>query len=224
MSTTTVLYGDINTLSSTNQIGNAAKTSYNRLSGFTKIDNRPSAGTSAGTYALQIRGYMRDATGQFLGVDNEADLYTTGTGSVRGASNIAKVRSGITATDSTLIGCYGQARVDTGGVLAGDSFLCGLYGLIEASPAITANHVTSLWLDSHQDNAVTGAHDLLYMTNNGDAVMDQAIHLYGPAITSFINFDTCSTFIGTGANTSGTAKTIAIMIDGVAYELNAYPV
>ena len=62
------------------------------------------------------------------------------------------------------------------------------------------------------------------MTNNGAAVMDQAIHLYGPSITSFINFDTCSTFINTGANTSGTAKTIAIMIDGVAYELNAYPV
>jgi hypothetical protein len=205
-----------------NVMGNLLKTAYNKLTGYTKIDNRPAAGTSAGTYAIQVRGYHRDTSGNFFGIDNEADLYTTGTGSVRGASNVAKVRAGITATDSTLIGCYGQARVDSTGVLAGNSFLVGLYGLIEASPAVTANHVTSCWLDSHQAEAVTGEHDLLYMTNNGAAVMDQAIHLYGPNITNFIKLDTCSTFVTATATTSGTSKKIAIDVDGTTYYINIY--
>ena len=217
---------DIISGSATNVIGNALKTSYNKLQGYTKIDNRPASGTSAGSYALQVRGYMRDSSGSFFGVDNEADLYTTGTGSVRGASNVAKVRAGITATDSTLIGCYGQARVDATGVLAGNSFLVGLYGLIEASPAVTANHVTSCWLDSHQANAVTGQHDLLFMSNNGAAVMDQAIYVYGQSITSFINFASCTTvsdssFISIGGATSVTNK-IAVMVDGAVRYINLY--
>lgn len=206
-----------------NVIGNALKTSYNKLTGYTKIDNRPASGTSAGSYAIQVRGYHRDTSGQFTGVDCEADLYTTGTGSVRGTQGVAKVRAGITATGSTLIGAYGQARVDATGVLAGNSFLVGLYGLIEASPAVTANHVTSCWLDSHQANAVTGQHDLLYMTNNGAAVMDQAIHLYGPNITAFLNLDTCTAFIGSGKKSGGTAKNIKISIDGVTHYINCYP-
>jgi hypothetical protein len=210
--------------SATNQIGNDLKTSYNRITGYTKIDNRPASGTSAGTYALQVRGYMRDATGQFFGVDNEADLYTTGTTfNVRGASNVAKVRSGVTATDATLIGCYGQARVDTGGVLAGDSFLAGLYGLIEAGPAMTANHVCSLWLDTHQANTVTGKYSLLYATENGAEALDQVMYFYTPQAVNFAEFDTCTAFMGTGAKSGGTAKTIKISIDGVTHYINAWP-
>jgi len=205
-----------------NVIGNLLKTSYNKLTGYTKIDNRPAAGTSAGSYALQVRGYHRDTSGNFTGVDCEADLYTTGTGTVRGTQGVAKVRSGVTATGTTLIGVFGEAKCDTGGVVAGSSFLAGLYGLIEAGPAMTATHVTSCWLDSHQANAVTGEHDLLYMTNNGTAVMDQAIHLYGPYITNFIKLDTCSTFVTATATTSGTSKKIAIDIDGTTYYINVY--
>ena len=206
----------------TNYIGNSLKTSYNRLTGYTKIDNRPAAGTSAGSYALQVRGYNRNTPGNFTGVDCEADMYTTGTGSIRGVQGVGKVRAGITATDSTIIGTYGQARVDATGVMAGNSFLVGLYGLVEASPAVTANHVTSCWLDSHQAEAVTGQHDLLYMTNNGAAVMDQAIHLYGPSITNFIKFDTCSTFVQDGTGESMTVtKKIAIDVDGVTLYLQA---
>lgn len=208
---------------STNLIGNVLKTSYNKLTGFTKIDNRPAEGTSAGSYALQVRGYHRDTSGNFTGVDCEADLKTTGTGSIRGVQGVGKIRSGITGSASTIIGVYGQAKVDTGGVMDGNSFLVALYGLIEASPAITANHVTSLWLDSHQAEAVTGEHDLIYMTNNGDATMDQAIHLYGGhKITNFIKFDTVDGMVSSGAETGGTAKKIKIDIDGTTHFINAY--
>ena len=208
--------------SSANVIGNDSKTSYNKLTGYTKIDNRPST-VSAEAYALQARGYQRDTTGIYKSIDSEADLRTTGGASVYGVSGVAKVDGGVTATASSVFGLYGQARVDTGGVLAGNSFLCGTYSLIEAGPAVTANHVTSCWLDSHQANAVTGQHDLLYMTNNGAAVMDQAIHLYGPNITAFLNLDTCSTFVGTGKKSGGTTKNILIKIDGVTHYINCHP-
>ena len=206
-----------------NYIGNLLKTSYNKLTGYTKIDNRPAAGTSAGSYALQVRGYNRDTSGNFTGVDCEADMYTTGTGGIRGVQGVGKVRAAITATDSTIIGVYGQARVDATGVMAGNSFLIGMYSLIEASPALTANHVSSLWLDSHQAEAVTGEHDLLYMTNNGAATMDQAIHLYGGnKITNWIKFDTCGGLVSATAETGGTSKKIRILIDSTTYYINAY--
>jgi len=214
---------DYNVGKDSNVIGNLLKTSYNKLTGYTKVDNRPAAGTSAGSYGLQVRGYHRDTSGNFTGVDCEADLYTTGTGSIRGIQGVAKVRNGITATGSTLIGAYGQARVDSTGVLAGNSFLVGLYGLIEASPAVTANHVTSCWLDSHQAEAVTGEHDLLYMSNNGAAVMDQAIYLYGGnSITNLMHLNTVSGMVSATAETGGTSAKIKILIDGVTYYINAY--
>ena len=214
-----VLYGN-NKNFSTNVIGNTAKTSYNKLTGFTKIDNRPSS-VSAESYGLQVRAYHRSTgSGNFTGVDSETYLKATGSGSIRSVQGVAQIASGVTGTDSTLIGTYGQARVD--GDMAGNSFLVGLYGLIEASTALTANHVTSCWLDSHQANAVTGQHDLLYMTNNGAAVMDQAVHLYGPNITVWHNFDTCNEFIANTATTSGSSKKIKISIDGTTHYINAY--
>ena len=205
-----------------NVMGNAAKTSYNKLTGYTKIDNRPSS-ISSQSYAIQVRGYQRDTTGTYKSVDSEADIRTTGGASAYGVSGVAKVDGGVTATASTVIGCYGQARVDTSGVLAGASFLVGLYGLIEASPAMTATHVTSCWLDSHQANAVTGEHDLLYMTNNGAAQMDQAIYIYGGnKITNLLRLSTVSGMVAATATTSGTSKKIKIIIDGTTYYLNAY--
>ena len=211
---------DIISGSAQNTIGNALKTSYNKLQGYTKIDNRP-ATVSAEAYALQIRGYQRDTTGIYRSVDAEAEIRTDGGAYAYGVSGKAILDGGITATASTIIGVYAQAKVDTGGVLAGNSYLVGSYSLIEAGPAVTANHVTSMWLDSHQALAVTGQHDLLYMTNNGTAVMDQAVHIYGPNITSFINFDTCNTFVSAGGAT-GVQKKIAVMVDGVAHYINLY--
>jgi hypothetical protein len=107
--------------------------------------------------------------------------------------------------------------------MAGAGFMAGLYGLIEASAAITASHVCSAWLDSHQANAVTGSHQLLYMTNNGAATMDQAIYLYGgDKITALMELDHVSGMVSDTAETGGTAKKIKITIDGVVHYLNAY--
>jgi len=207
----------------TNWIGNVLKTSYNKLTGYTKIDNRPAAGTSAGSYALQVRGYNRDTSGDFTGVDCEADMYTTGTGGIRGVKGVGKVRAAITATDFSIFGVYGQARVDATGVLAGASQLVGLYGLIEASPAVTATFVCSAWLDSRQANAVTGSHQLLRMTNSGAAQMDEAIFIHGnDKITSLIKLDTCSGMVADTAETGGSSKKIKIDIDGTTYYINAY--
>jgi hypothetical protein len=201
-------------------IGDILKTGYNKICGYTKIDNRPSGGAT-NAYALQVRTESANTTGQQWGIDCEAHLKATGTASVRGTQGVAVVDAAYTATTSTLIGTYGQARVD--GTIAGASFMAGLYGLIGPSTAITATHVTSCWLDSHQAESVTGAHDLLYMTNNGAAQMDQAIHVYGgDKITALLNLDTVSGMVAATATTSGSSKKIKIVIDGVVHYLNAY--
>ena len=202
-------------------IGNALKTAYIKLAGYVKVDYRPAIATATNSYALQVRSVSGITSGLHQGIDSETHLGADGTGSIRGVQGVAVVDATFTATTTTLIGTYGQARAD--GTVAGASFMAGLYGLIEASAAITATHVTSCWLDSHQAEAVTGQHDLLYMTNNGAAQMDQAIHLYGgDKITALINLDTCDGMVADTAETGGTSKKIKILIDGVTYYLNAY--
>lgn len=134
---------------------------------------------------------------------------------------VAVVDATYTATGSTLIGTYGQARSD--GTFAGSGFMAGVYGLIEASAAITASHVCSAWFDSHQAEAVTGSHQLIYATNNGVAQMDEVLYVYGgDKITSFAAFDTCAGMVSDTAETGGTAKKIKITIGGVVHYINAY--
>ena len=201
--------------------GNSAKTSYNRISGYTKIDYRPTGG-GTNSYALQARFNVGGTSGLFQGFDNETHLTKTGTATIRSTQGVAVVDVTYTATDTTLIGIYGQARAD--GTVAGSSFMAGLYGLIEeGGGAITASHVCSAWLDSHRNTAITGSHQLLYMTNNGTATMDEAIFLYGgDKISKFIKFDTCDTMVSDTAETAGASKKIAIDIDGTTYYINAY--
>ena len=200
--------------------GNTAKTAQNQVRGRLKIDVRPTGGTTE-DYALQIRSESAKTTGTHWGIDSETHLKATGATSIRGVQGVAVVDATYTATAVTLIGTYGQARAD--GTVAGASFMTGLYGLIEASAAITATHVTSAWLDSHQANAVTGEHDLLYMTNNGAAQMDQAIYVYGgDKITSLIKLQTVSGMVADTATTDGASKKIKINIDGTTYYINAY--
>jgi hypothetical protein len=172
-------------------------------------------------YNVELRAEFIGASGTFYGLNNEAHLDADGTASVFGNFGVAKVTTGFTCTDGTIVGCYGQARAD--GTMAGSGFMAGLYGLIEASAAITASHVCSAWLDSHQANVVTGSHELLYMTNNGAAVMDQAFFIYaGNSITALMEINTASGMVSDTAETGGTAKKIKITLDGVVYYLNAY--
>lgn len=211
---------DTTQTATSNYIGDPLKTGYNKINGYTKFDYRPTGG-GTNSYAVQVRMESGAASGSVIGIDNETHLKEDGTASIRSTQGVAVVDADVTATGSTVIGTYGQARVD--GTMAGNSFLAALYGLIEAGTAITANHVTSLWLDSHQAEAVTGAHDLLYMTNNGAATMDQAIHVYGgDKIASLIKLDTCEGMVADTATTDGASKKIKIDIDGVTYYINAY--
>lgn len=176
--------------------------------------------TTAG-YNVELRSETVATSGSFYGINNEAHINATGTASVFANFAVAKVTAGFTVTGGTIIGSYGQARAD--GTMAGAGFMAGLYGLIEASAAITASHVCSAWLDSHQANAVTGSHQLLYMTNNGAATMDQAIYLYGgDKITALMELDHVSGMVADTATTSGASKKIKITIDGSVFYLNAY--
>ena len=173
--------------------GNAAKTAQNQIRGRLKLDVRPTGGTTE-DYALQIRANSAKTSGTFLGIDNETHLTATGAANVYSTRGVAVVDTGYTLTGAYLIGTYGQARAD-GTLAGGGSMMAGLYGLIEASAAITASHVASVWADSHQVNAVTGEHELLYMTHNGSATMNQAIFLRGATISNLFTFDTCTNMI-----------------------------
>ena len=217
---TPLIYGAPQTVLANTTFGNTAKTSQHLMRGRLKLDQRPSAGSTE-DYALQIRSNSGKTSGTHWGIDGETHLKATGTASLRGCQGVAVVDSTYTVTDGTLIGTYGQARAD--GTVAGSGFMAGLYGLIEASAAITASHVCSAWLDSHQANAVTGSHQLLYMTNNGAAQMDEALYLYGGnKITSFVEFNTCGGMVAEATGESMTVtKKIKITVDGSVLYLQA---
>jgi hypothetical protein len=202
--------------------GNTAKTAQNQVRGRLKLDVRPTGGTTE-DYAFQIRSESGKTSGTHLGIDNETHLKATGTATIMSTRGVAVIDTGYTATGVSLIGVYGQARAD--GTLAGSgSMMAGLYGLIEASAAITASHVCSAWLDSHQANAVTGEHELLYMTNNGAATMDQAIFIYpGNKITNLFTIDPTDEGLVDDATgqTLTPIKKINVKIDGTTYVIVA---
>lgn len=202
-------------------IGNALKTGYNRLAGYTKFDYRPTGG-GTNSYAVQIRHNVANAAGLVSSLDHEAHIVANSTASLRGVQGVAVVDAGKTVTGATLNGVYGQVRND--GAVAGAGFLAALYGILEAGEAITASHVCSAWLDSHQANAVTGNHELLYMSNNGAASLDQVIYASGQA-EAFLHLNTAG---GPALNyvSDGDAgkKKIKIIIEGVAFTLEATPV
>jgi hypothetical protein len=204
----------------TNLLGAPTKDGSNRLYGSWKVDTRPVGGSLA-DYSLQLRMVSGKTSGSVWGLDNETHVAANGTASVRGVQGVAVLDATYTATGATYIGTYGQVRAD--GTFAGSGFMAALYGLVEASAAITASHVCSCWLDSHQANTVTGSHQLLYATNNGAAVMNQFAYIYGGNnITSFVEFDTCGGMVSDTAETGGTAKKIKITVDGAVHYINAY--
>ena len=181
-----------------------------------KMHNHLSTATMNAEYKYETI----NTSGANYGIYNEAHISATGTASVTASLNAAVVASTFTVTGGTIIGCYGQARAD--GTVAGASFMAGLYGLIEeGGGAITASHVASAWLDSHRNTAVTGNHELLYMTNNGTATMDQAIYIYGGnKISKLMELNTVSGMVG-AANGAGSDVYIDFTINGTAARLVA---
>jgi hypothetical protein len=200
-------------------LGDPLKTGAYKMYGSYKIDTRPVGGTTA-DYGLQLRLESGKTSGTQWGLDGETHMKANGTASMRGVQGVSVLDSTYTATSATYIGTYGQVRAD--GTFTGSGFMAALYGLVEASAAITASHVCSQWLDSHQANTVTGSHQLAYWTNNGAAVMDQALYLYGGnSITAFAEFDTCGGMVSDGAAVGATVKKIKITVDGATFYLNA---
>ena len=195
---------------------------YANLTGATsqilKIHNHS---TTSGIGSYEGKADTVNTSGAFYGLWQDANLNTTGTASSTAILGVATVKTGATITGGTIIGTYGQARAD--GTVAGASFLAGLYGLVEeGGGAITASHVCSAWLDSHRNTAVTGSHELLYMTNNGTATMDQAIYVYGgDKITNLLSLNTVSGMVSADAAV-GAVKKIKILIDGDTYYINTY--
>jgi hypothetical protein len=202
--------------------GDAAKNVQNTIKGYTKFDYRPSGGGD-NSYALQVRHNVGATSGAISSFDHESHIVADGTATLRGVQGVAVVDADVTSTltSSSIVGVYGQARVD--GTLAGSGFLVGGYFLIEASTALTASHVASLWLDSHQANAVTGNHELLYMTNNAAATMDSVMYIYGgDKITNFVTFDTVDGMIADATGESMTVtKKIKLNVDGDTVYLQA---
>lgn len=183
-----------------------------------KIHNHATTSTGIGSY--EGKSDTNKTSGAFVGLWQDANLNVTGTTSSTAILGVATVVAGATITGGTVIGTYGQARAD--GTVAGSSFLAGLYGLVEeGGGAITASHVCSAWLDSHRNTAVTGSHQLLYMTNNGTATMDEAIYIYGgDKISNLMELNTVSGMTN-AANGSGADVYINITINGVAARLAA---
>lgn len=203
------------------QFGKSDKTSLNKVLGSTKFDDRPTGG-SMHDYNVQLRAVVGKTSGAYIGLDGETHLGATGTTSIRGTQGVAVVDATFTATGSTMMGLYGQARVD--GTMAGSSFLIGVYGLIEASTAITASHVAAGWFDTHQVNAITGEYELVYMSNNGTLALDQFIYAYGSSNALLaIEYASLPAYITAGTAADGTPIKLKILVHGTAYYLNAYP-
>lgn len=181
--------------------------------------------TTSGIGSYEGKSDTTKTSGAFYGLWQDANLMATGTTSATAVLGVATVASGKTITGGTLIGTYGQARAD--GTMAGSGFMAGLYGLVEeGGGAITASHVCSAWLDSHRNTAVTGNHELLYMTNNGSATMDSAIYLYaGDKITNFLVTDTASGMVATRATPNQTATcdgALKVVFEGKTLYIPAY--
>ena len=174
---------------------------------------------STSTVGAEFKYDSAIASGATYGLWADNNIGLNGTASATAILGVATVETGVTCTGGTLIGTYGQARAN--GTVAGSAFMAGLYGLIEASAAITASHVCSAWLDSHQANAVTGSHQLLYMTNNGAATMDEAIYIYGgDKISNLMELNTVSGMTN-ASNGGGSDVYINFTIDGTAARLAA---
>ena len=161
--------------------------------GVVKFHSRP----NIDGYVLEVKSEPTSVSGTHFGiettVDHEPSTATSALG-VRGVGGIARLAATYTMTGGSVIGTYGQV-CNLGTVNGSGAVLSGLYGLIEDGGTYTAvSHVNAAWLDSHLDQTVTaGLSELLYMTNNGDTVMDNAFYIYaGNNITNLFTIDTAS--------------------------------
>jgi hypothetical protein len=151
-----------------------------------------------GDYAYQLRTECNKATGDFFGQDMEVHAMINRTaGGIRGLSMCGRIQA-----DKTLSGTSslipGYFLLDVDGAINGSGLFAALVAKIDAGGTFTAiGHLASLWVDSLQGGTVTGNHELIYATNNGESQMDSFIYLYpGDKITYFMVIDTANGMVG----------------------------
>jgi len=194
------------------------------VNGVTKLRNRP----TTDEYAVEIKSEFTDTDAAHYCVPITCDWKPTGgtatAGGVQALQGTSRLASTFTLTGGSIIGTYGQA-CNLGTLNGAGIMIAGLYGLIEDGGVYTAvSHVASAWLDSHLGQAVTaGEAELLYMTNNGETTLDQAIYVYaGNKITNLFNINTASGMVSANTEAATTLtftnwKTIKIVIDGTTH-------
>ena len=149
---------------------------------------------TAGDYAYQLRTEHNEATTDFFGMDCEVhQLISRTANGLRGLSMTGRLTAGTTISGSAnMIPIYGNLDID--GTINGTGLFAAGYFVVSAGGTFTAiGHLSSLWVDSHQEGTVTGEHELVYMTNNGASQMDNAFYIYaGNKITNLFTIDTAS--------------------------------
>jgi hypothetical protein len=150
--------------------------------------------STTGDYAYQLRTESNSATGNFFGMDCEVhQLIDRTAGGVRGISICGRLTASKTISGSAnLIPFYGVLDID-GTLNSTGIFATGYLGVDAGGTFTAVSHLTSLWLNSAQEGTVNGEHELLYMSNNGASVMDQAIYVYaGNKITNLFTINTAT--------------------------------
>jgi hypothetical protein len=156
-------------------------------------------------YALEVKSDPVSVSGTHFGIECTVDATpSTATSALgtRGIGGIGRLAATYTMTDGSLIGSYGQA-CNLGTLNGSGIFMAGSYSLLEDGGTFTAvSHVSGLWVDSHLDQTITaGLSELIYASNNGDTVMDNALYIYaGNKITNLFTIDTASGMVGDKAS------------------------
>lgn len=152
---------------------------------------------TAGDYAYQLRTESTKATGDFFGMDLEVHQSVDKTaGAIRGLSMCGRLAATKSLTgDASLIAGY--FLLDNDGTLNGTGLHAALVAKVDAGGTFTSvGHLASLWVDSLQSGPVSGSHQLIYMTNNGNCKLDQAFYLYGgtaaQGIAALFEFEACT--------------------------------
>src|SRR3972149_181519 len=196
------------------------------IRGITKIFNRP----TTDVFAVQVKSEFTDTDAGHNCLEVTPDWKANGAtgGGNTAVQGVSRLASTFTMTGGSIIGTYGQVA-NNGTVNGSGIMMAGLYGLIEDGGTYTSvSHLSSAWLDSHLDQAVSaGEVEFLYMSNNGDTTFDQAIYVYaGNKITNLLNINTASGMLSD--NTAGGStlnftnyRTIKIVLEGETYYLLA---
>jgi len=176
-------------------------------------------------YAYQLRTETTRTTTIFRGMDCEVHTGASVTaGGIHGFSMAMRVAAAhtVSGTVGSIAAIVGILDIDGTANSGTTVFTAGNFKVNDGGTITAVNHLCSMWLDSTQEDAsFTGNHELLFMTNNGASVMDQAIFIYGGnSITNLFELNTVSGMVGAN-NGSGNDVYIGITVDGVAARIAA---